>query len=233
MLYLSEPTHWTELQLLTKQLFDELSCKSEVEKNIVTVRGKVCVDVYIKDFVSSPPLVYLCECKYWRKKVSKAVVHSFRTVVHDSGANRGYIISKAGFQSGAFEAAMSSNVELVTWEQLQVLFKDRWISALKHKIISTADQISDLTKGFKKPKCMTKDEMDEYSFLVFHLAALTVASCFDEMREFPWEFTDYRTDDLENKRLISVNSWREYFDYMIPFCDVLLKEFHRFTEPSA
>jgi restriction system protein len=97
MLFMNSPKDWRDLQLLTKQLFEEINCQCEVEQNINTARGKVCVDIHVTDFVSSPPLIYLCECKSWKTKVPKSVVHSFRSIVHDSGANRGYIISKAGF----------------------------------------------------------------------------------------------------------------------------------------
>ena len=100
ILFMNEPKDWKDLQLLTKQLFEEINCRCDIERNITMARGKTCVDVHVTDFVSSPPLIYLCECKYWTSRVPKSVVHSFRTILHDSGANRGYIISKAGFQGG-------------------------------------------------------------------------------------------------------------------------------------
>jgi hypothetical protein len=37
----------------------------------------------------------LCECKYWRSAVPQAVIHGFRTVVGDIGANKGYAIAVA------------------------------------------------------------------------------------------------------------------------------------------
>jgi hypothetical protein len=41
------------------------------------------------------------------------IVHSFRTVMADTGAHRGHTISRAGFQSGAFEATANTNIDLV------------------------------------------------------------------------------------------------------------------------
>jgi hypothetical protein len=55
-------------------------------------------------------------------------VHAFRTVMDETGANRGYIISRAGFRQGAIEAAHSTNVELLTYEQFQERYFDKWIT---------------------------------------------------------------------------------------------------------
>ncbi len=56
----------------------------------------------------------------------KTVVHAFRTVVTDDGANIGFMISRSGFQKGAYEAAEKSNVHLVDWYEFQALFLERW-----------------------------------------------------------------------------------------------------------
>jgi restriction system protein len=58
--------------------------------------------------------------------MSKDVIHGFRTVVVDAGAHRGFVISSAGFQSGAYEAAEHSNVDLVSWQEFQQIFVERW-----------------------------------------------------------------------------------------------------------
>ncbi|QUS54071.1 hypothetical protein [Pseudovibrio brasiliensis] len=44
----------------------------------------------------------------------------------DFGANVGYIISKAGFQSGAFEASELTNIKLMTWKEFQLEFEEQW-----------------------------------------------------------------------------------------------------------
>src|SRR4051794_16957058 len=115
MIFTDEPKDWSGLQDRVAQVFNEIGCLVEVEKDIVTTRGSVNVDVYIQDTTKVPNLVYLCECKYWESHVPKSVVHSFRTVVADYGAHVAFLISKRGFQSGAFEAAANSNIMLLTW----------------------------------------------------------------------------------------------------------------------
>jgi hypothetical protein len=84
------------------------------------------VDVFARDVSQSPSLTYIAECKLWNKAVPQTVVHAFRTVVTDSGAHVGFLISSSGFQSGGHEAAKNSNIKLVTWPEFQSLFVERW-----------------------------------------------------------------------------------------------------------
>jgi hypothetical protein len=39
--------------------------------------------------------------------------------MQETGAHRGYIISRVGFQAGAVEAARATNIELVTFAEFQ------------------------------------------------------------------------------------------------------------------
>jgi hypothetical protein len=48
-------------------------------------------------------------------------------VVADAGANVGYIIASAGFQSGAYEAAELTNIRLLTWPEFQSEFEALWL----------------------------------------------------------------------------------------------------------
>ena len=94
------PLDWRDLQTQAARVLSESGLTAEVEKTIQLVRGTVTVDVHARDLCGTPPLLYLCECKNWATPVSKETVHAFRTVVNDSGAHCGFLISKAGFQSG-------------------------------------------------------------------------------------------------------------------------------------
>jgi hypothetical protein len=64
---------------------------------------------------------------------------TFRTVMADTGAHRGYIISRAGFQSGAFEATANTNIDLVTFAKLQEIFSDRWRIAMGERLTPYTD----------------------------------------------------------------------------------------------
>ncbi len=122
----TEPNTWIDLQDKVTQYLNEAGYKAVSPRTINTVRGFVEVDVYIE---APDELIkrIICECKYWKTPVSKEKVHAFRTVVADSGAALGIMISKEGFQKGAIEAAKLSNVILLTWDQFIALISRKWM----------------------------------------------------------------------------------------------------------
>jgi len=111
-----EPEDWRELQDRVAQLLAELGCEVAVGQRVTLVRVEKEIDVSVCDPETTPASVYLCECKFWSKPIPQEVIHSFRTVLADCGAHRGFIISRAGFQSGAKDAAAKTNLDLVTFE---------------------------------------------------------------------------------------------------------------------
>ena len=121
-----DPTTWRKLEELVAQILDVCCMEVESPKIVETVRGSVEIDVFASDDATTPDSVYLCECKHWDSNVPKAIVHAFRTVVSDSGANTGLVVSKLGFQPGAIEAARHTNIRLLSWSEFQDLFAERW-----------------------------------------------------------------------------------------------------------
>jgi restriction system protein len=79
----------------------------------------------------------MAECKHWNSAVPQTVIHSFRTVVAETGANVGYVVSSGGFQSGAFTAAELTNLRLVTWPEFQAEFEKAW---LEHYLLPLVDE---------------------------------------------------------------------------------------------
>jgi restriction system protein len=65
-------------------------------------------------------LISFVECKHWKTRVSKLHVLALREIVSDVGADRGILLSEEGFQSGAIEAAMLTNVRLTSLAELRV-----------------------------------------------------------------------------------------------------------------
>jgi len=120
------PENWNELQNEVGRLLAECGFAVEIEKKIETVRGAVELDVFAQEDVKGRKYSIVCECKHWKARIPQNVIHGFRTVVSDMGANVGYIVSIVGFQEGAFKASEMTNIELVTWEQLQAKFELSW-----------------------------------------------------------------------------------------------------------
>lgn len=122
----SPPTSWKGLQDRVAQILKECGVDASTERKVKLARGTVTVDVWAHDSSSVPPQTYVVECKHWRNKVPQEIVHRLRTVVGDSGANWGAIVSSSGFQTGAYEAAKYSNVRLLNWHEFIALFEAAW-----------------------------------------------------------------------------------------------------------
>lgn len=58
--------------------------------------------------------MWIVECKDWQTRIPKEKVLVLRQIVDDVGADRGFLMNEVGFQKGALEAALLSNVELTS-----------------------------------------------------------------------------------------------------------------------
>jgi restriction system protein len=164
MINRAHPTDWRDLQRQVSLILNESGIKSDVDKKIQTVRGPVNIDVYAEDLRTQPGAIYLCECKHWQSPVPKTVVHAFRTVVADFGANWGFIISSAGFQSGARIAAAKSNTKLLTWEAFQEMFTDRWMANyMVPRLREEVEPLWEYTEPINSRVFRKADKLDEGS----------------------------------------------------------------------
>jgi len=141
MIFDTEPTNWKELQDFVGQMFEECGFETEVSKIIELVRGKKEIDVYTQDTSSEYKPIILVECKFWKKPVSQETIHSFQTVVSQSGANLGFIVSKNGFQSGSYEAVTKTNIRLVSLKELEIEYDHKWKQGLTKKYMPFADRL--------------------------------------------------------------------------------------------
>jgi restriction system protein len=122
-----EPNDWKELQSGVCRIFNELGLKAEAEKEIKTPRGTVELDVFALDPGSVDNIQYVVECKNWKSSIPQSVVHSFTTVMHEVGANVGYIVSQRGLQKGAIDYIQNTNIKGVTYSDFQNHYLGVWI----------------------------------------------------------------------------------------------------------
>lgn len=178
------PTTWEDLQQQSARILAECGFEVEVEKVVKLARGKAEIDVYAEESLKGRKYVILCECKNWKSAVPQTVVHSFRSVMADTGAHKGYIISSAGFQSGSFEVAQLTNVELVTWDQFQDAFEASWldnfftptVTARLDPLMSYSepflpDWFPDLPEVDKEEFIALKDEHDRLGWFAMSLSS--------------------------------------------------------------
>lgn len=118
---------WQDLQEKVKEFFIELGYRAETNKAVkLANNGTANVDVYAEKGDSPLAQKILFECKYWNSDIPRGVVQSFKMDVQEAGANFGIIVSKKGFQSGAYEGTTLTTVKLYTFEELQMLFAEEW-----------------------------------------------------------------------------------------------------------
>jgi len=147
MITSSVPKTWKALQNEAAKILEECGFTVEVEKKVTTARGKTELDVYAEEIIKGRKYSIVCECKHWNSNIPQSIVHCFRSIINDIGANVGYIIALEGFQSGSFKAANYTNIELATWEQFQKAFCDSWLEQyLSPLIIEELDPILGYTE---------------------------------------------------------------------------------------
>jgi hypothetical protein len=123
------PDRWEELEETVAAILLECGMESTRTVTLKLPRGSVDIDVVAKEAIDGIQSLIICECKNWRTNIPKEIVHAFRTVMGEIGANRGYIISRVGFQTGAYEAAEATNISLVTFEEFQERYFEKWYKA--------------------------------------------------------------------------------------------------------
>lgn len=120
------PSDWRELQAGVARLLTEIGLSAKIEHSLNTPRGKVTVDVYAVDDTNLDKTTYIVECKNWDTAIPQSVVHAFTTVMHETGANIGLIVSKFGLQSGSERYTHSTNITGLTYGELQARYLRLW-----------------------------------------------------------------------------------------------------------
>lgn len=110
---------WYQFQEQIKEHFISIGADAETNVSIPGVRTSHNIDVYVKTRFLGEDMTWLVEAKHWKSKIKKSQVLAFRSIVEDVGADRGFIVSKAGFQSGAVEAAQNTSVKLKTFDEMK------------------------------------------------------------------------------------------------------------------
>ncbi len=230
MIFDTAPTDWKNLQQLVHQAFVEMGCHAEEPKTISLVRGNKEIDVYVEDVVHGIKSVYLIECKYWNSDIPQDVVHGFRTVVADSGANRGIVIAKKGFQSGANEASLKTSVELMTWDQFNTAFFDKWLAAASNSFRERARKLVEFRSFPYGPMCdepqvkLVKTEHDlwwEYINAFTETAILGARDVLIELCDGPVRLLKpgAKVTDGAPIQFWNVKTHREWYNYMSPQLD--------------
>ncbi|HBN9817932.1 TPA: restriction endonuclease [Pseudomonas aeruginosa] len=107
-------TDWRVYQEATAEVFRRLGCNAQVNFRATGARATHDIDVYATFIRSGILCTWVIECKLWKARVPKEKVLALKSIIDDLGADRGIIVSEAGFQPGAQDAARGTNITLVT-----------------------------------------------------------------------------------------------------------------------
>ena len=172
MIFNNLPSDWKDLQDKVALILEQCGFKVESPKDLHSARSEIIeVDVYAIDETSILQQTVVCECKYWDKKVPQSVVHAFRMQVDDIGANVGLLISKNGFQSGAYSASRYSNIKLLTWEEFEIMFLPIWYkNYFLKEVANIGDVLIDYTEPintrvFKKVELLAEEDKLKFRML--------------------------------------------------------------------
>ncbi len=241
------PTTWKGLQEDVVALLKECGFSVESPKVIQTPRGEVEVDVYAEEIINDRKYIIVCECKYWKKRVPKTVIHSFRTVISETGANIGYVISTKGFQSGAVIASKSTNLCLLDWEEFQNSFEKTWVRKYFMPIITDKLAIVMTYAEPILPKWFYElDESKQKEFMelkkkydIFGVALMMVFSTYTNIlsEDYPKLPLSNRLKEGAEKyvkfiptKILNGNSYREFLESAISFGKKIVKEFKKISD---
>ena len=194
--------------------------KSTRAHKLKTIRGTSEIDVYAIKHSMPIPTVVLCECKHWDKPVPQNVIHGFRTVCSDAGAHFGIIISKRGFQHGAEESRIYTNIHLMNFDEFQCTFFNEWKTGAMMMLAKMHDQLLPIfrtSRGiFCDGNCEQIDKNKIHGVDVFRKYAIffgegVYSDYFIGNRSFPATVNDPRGNPHEITR-ITINSHREYLE---------------------
>ena len=130
-------THWRGYEHETAEFFRTLGLDAETDVRLSGTRASHNIDVVVSGVFAGFSLLWLVECKFWKRRISMEKVLAFRSIVDDVGADRGILIAEDGYQSGSFEAASNTNVIATSLAELRTqtepYLRERALASLLHR----------------------------------------------------------------------------------------------------
>lgn len=208
------PTDWKELQIGVRRTLRNVGMMASIEAPLHTPRGLTTVDVFAIDVSSVDQIRYVVECKNWGTTVPQSVVHSFTTVMHETGGNIGFIISKHGLQSGAEAYTQNTNIVGMTYLDFQKRYFGAWWNRYFCPLIgNAADRLLQYTEDFNTLRDQKYNELSLDKRVIFdslrrdYEAAAMVFSMFNipsiapKMKVGSFVETPKDLDDFRNRVL--------------------------------
>lgn len=176
---------WTDVD---SDVFEELVAGIEASEGVERVEtkydlplnhgGSKEVDVAVWTNANYHNVFIIIECKFWNYRVPQSVIGETISNVANSSADKGVVVSKSGFQSGAIEQAKGVGVELFTLREIEDSDLEGRIQTVTTEIdaMGRAFEIEDLGlspidselpeeeihEDIEQSRHLTHDELDVY-----------------------------------------------------------------------
>jgi len=242
-----EISDWKQLQHSVCRLLNEVGLSAQNTAVLETPRGKVEVDVFAIDQRSVDKIKYIVECKCWFSAIPQHVVHSFTTVMHETGANIGFIVSKIGLQAGAERYTRNTNVIGLTFEALQQrYFEPWWINYFCPTVAAHAEKVCLYTEPFNSTRSkalasLSKERLekfeiiqrsyDAFSMIMWQADLRKISPCHglplpSSIEEFKNKFVEIIGEHLAFKSIY----WRDLLEEICTRFAAVEKDLHELFE---
>src|SRR3990170_1390509 len=133
--------NWRRIQEQTATFLRSLGCDAQVEARVAGARAQHKIDVWVRFKKFGLETRWVIECKDWTSAVPKEKVLALKSVVEDVGADRGVLISAAGFQPGAVRASEKTNITLTDLDGLMETAREDLVASVLHSIETRAVEL--------------------------------------------------------------------------------------------
>lgn len=214
-----EPSDWRLLQDGVCRIFNEIGLSAKTEVRLTTPRGTVEVDVFAVDEKSVDKIKYVVECKNWGSAIPQTVVHAFTTVMHETGSNIGFIVSRHGLQEGAERYTESTNIIGLTYRELQIRYMkvwwDRYFCIQVAAAADSAFQYVELINSFRERMVSELPEPKKRKFRQLqekYGAFVMLVQIMDMGRIIPQYLSEYpQSIDIYKEKLSELLGRKDYF----------------------
>ena len=202
-------TDWYNFQEEICEHFKNLGANAKTNVTVEGVRGISNIDVVVESKYLGTDFKWFVEAKYWNSNVTKEIVHAFFTVLQNTGADRGFIISKKGFQSGAIEATKHTNISLYTLDEFKKktnhLVQSNILKSFLNRAILTSTRYWGHTKKTRIKYELRYEMFDDREILSCAVILIIVTDLIiDEEITYPFDVSHYT-----GKQIDPINSFHE------------------------
>jgi hypothetical protein len=144
--------NWKSYEEEAAAFFRRLGLTATVNARVHGARGSHDVDVLVDGELHGLPFKWIVECKAWKSNVPKEKVMALYAITQDVGADRGYLLSERGFQSGALRVAEGTNISLTSIADLQVVTQPHLQDATLGGLLWRARKQTDRLRTIQRQK---------------------------------------------------------------------------------